>query len=128
MRTRRKQSGYTLIELIIVTVIVAILSTISLATYADMQDEAKRGAAQGVAGALGSASVANYMLRAGRGPAGTTAITDCVDVATLLTPGSLDSFVIASKAITSGGTETCTIDHVKPGANTAVTFTAHGIS
>ena len=128
MRTRRKQSGYTLIELIIVIVILAILSTVSMRTYADLQDDAKHASAQGVAGALASASVANYMLRLGKGPAGTIAVSDCADVAALLTTGSLESFVITPKPIANGSVEACTVDHVKPGTATAATFRAHGIS
>ena len=128
MRARRKANGYTLIELIIVIVILAILSTVSLRTYADLQDDAKHSGAQGVAGALGSASVANYALRSGVTSASTSAIADCVDVGNLLTPGSLSSYAIVAKPIAPGATESCTVDHVKPGAGTAATFTAHGIS
>jgi len=128
MRTRKKVNGYTLIELIIVMVILAILSTVSLRTYADLQDDAKHSGAQGVAGALGSASAANYLLRMTKGPAGTTAITDCADAGALLTSGSLSAYAIASKPIASGAIETCTVDHVKPGPATAATFIAHGIS
>jgi len=129
MRTRRKQNGYTLIELLIVMVIVAILSTISLTTYANLQDDSKHASTQGVAGSLASASVANFMLRsAGRANASTQAIANCVDVANLLTPGSLTSFTIAAQPIASGATATCTVDHVKPGSGTAATFTAYGIS
>ncbi len=128
MRTRHKQNGYTLIELIIVMVIVAILSTVSLTTYANLQDDSKQASAQGVAGALGSAAVANYVLRsAGKGSASTRAIADCADVANLLTPGSLATFTISPKPIAAGAAETCTVDHVKPGSATAASFTAHGI-
>ena len=129
MRTNRRQDGYTLIELLIVMVIVAILSTLSLTTYANLQDDTKHASAQGVAGALASASVANFMLRsAGKATGATQAIADCADVASLLTPGSLATFTIASKPIASGATESCTVDHVKPGTGTAATFTAYGIS
>ena len=127
MRQKRRHHGYTLIELLIVIVIVSILSTVSLRTYADLADESKMAGARGVAGALGSASAANFMLR-NKGPAGTIAISDCADNAGLLMPGSLQSFVITPKPIAPGATEFCTVDHIKPGAATAVTFTAYGIS
>ena len=129
MRTRRKQEGYTLLELIIVIVIIGLLSTMSIQTYANLQQDSKHAAAQGVAGALSSASVANYTLRSGNVSAGSTiAITDCVHVGNLLLPGSLASYTIAAKPVPAGATETCTVDHVNPGAGTAATFTAHGFS
>ena len=129
MRARRKQDGYTLLELIIVIVIIGILSTVSIQTYANLQQDSKHAGAQGVAGALSSASVANYTLRSGNvSSASTLAISDCVHVGNLLLPGSLSSYAITAKPIAPGATETCTIDHVKPAPGTAATFTAHGIS
>jgi prepilin-type N-terminal cleavage/methylation domain-containing protein len=128
MRPRRKQDGYTLVELLIVMVIVAILSTISIQAFANLNNESRQAAAQNVAGALGSASVANYILRSGNSTATTMPITNCVDVGNLLTAGSLQSFTIASKPIAHGATESCTVDHAKAGAGTAVSFVAHGIS
>jgi prepilin-type N-terminal cleavage/methylation domain-containing protein len=128
MRTRRNQQGYTLIELIIVMVIVAILSTVSIQTYANLQQDTKQAGAQGVAGALSSASVANYTLRSGNiTSVPTMAVTDCVDVGNLLVPGSLTSYAITAKPIAPGATATCTIDHVKSSPGTAATFTAHGV-
>ena len=128
MRTQRKQYGFTLIDMLTVMVIVAILSTISFATYATLQDDTKHASAQGVAGALASASVANYMLRsAGKATGSTHPIADCTHVANLLTPGSLATYTIAAKPSAPGATESCTVDHQRPGAGTAVTFTAYGI-
>ena len=129
MRPHRKQQGYTLVELIIVIVIIAILSTVSIQTYANLQQDSKLAGAQGVAGALSSASIANYTLRSGNvSSASTIAITDCVHAGNLLLPGSLANYTIAAKPVAPGATETCTIDHVKPAPGTAATFTAHGVS
>src|SRR6185436_2646181 len=98
MRAHRKQDGYTLIELIIVMVIIAILSTVSIQTYANLQQDTKHAGAQGVAGALSSASVANYTLRSGKVTSVTTiAIADCLHVGNLLVPGSLANYTITAK-------------------------------
>src|SRR6188768_409662 len=103
MRTRRKQDGYTLIELLTVMVIVSILSTVSLQTFANLQDDSKHASARSMAGALGSASVANFTLRsAGKAGGSTLPIADCVDTANLLIPGSLSSFTITAQPITPG--------------------------
>lgn len=128
MRAHRKQKGYTLIELLIVVVIFAILSTLSIQTFANLQDDGKHATVQGVAGALASASTANYVLRSAKNAAQTRAIANCVDTAALLTNGSLRSVVIVPQAIAPGAMATCTVDHVKPGASTAATFIAHGVS
>ena len=129
MRARRKQDGYTLIELIIVMVIVAILSMVSIQTYANIQEDAKHSGAQGVAGALSSASVANYTLRSGNVTSvPTMAVADCADVGNLLVAGALASYTIVAKPVVSGATENCTVDHKRPGQGTAATFTAHGVS
>ena len=134
MRTYRKldgfkQNGYTLIELIVVIVIVGILSTMSIQTYANLTAESRQAATQGVAGALSSASAANFTLRSAQLSSATTiAVSDCTHVASLLTAGSMASFTIASQPVAAGATATCTVDHVTPGPGTAATFIAHGVS
>jgi len=128
MGKRGKQKGYTLIELIVVMVILSIMSTVAIAKYLDLHEDAKRASAQSVAGTLTSASVANYLVRL-KGPASnTSAIADCADVAGLLTPGSLSTFVIVSQPVAAGSTAACTLNHTSAGPTTSATFTAYGIS
>jgi MSHA pilin protein MshA len=128
MRIRKHQGGFTLVELIIVIVIFAVLAAVAIPKYLTLQEDAKRGASHGIAGALGSASMANYVIRSGNVPATTYPIANCVDVATLLVPGSMSGFSIAPLPVANGATTTCTVDHDTPGSSTAATFTAHGIS
>ena len=57
---KRQQSGFTLIELIIVIVILGALSVVALPRFLDLQEQAEQGATDGVAGALSSAFAINY--------------------------------------------------------------------
>jgi len=127
MGKRSKQKGYTLIDLIVVMVILSIMSTVAIAKYLDLHEDARRASAQGVAGTLTSASVANYLVRLKGTTSNTSAIGDCTDVAGLLMPGSLSNFVIQAQPVAPGSTALCILNHTS-GAATSAIFTAYGIS
>ena len=127
-KTIHRQAGFTLIELIIVIVIIAILAAVAIPKFLDLQEDAKKAAAQGVAGSLGSASAANYAIRSGL-PGRGTGISDCSQIGSLLQTGSMTGFTITAGAITVGGTATCTVNHTVGGnGSTAATFTGHGVT
>ena len=126
-RKKSKQKGFTLIELIIVIVIIAILAAVAIPKYLDLQEDAKKAASQGLAGALGSASAANYAIRSGLTAKG-VAIANCTDLATLLQAGSMTGFSIPSAALGAGTTGTCVVDHTNGTTTTAATFVGHGVS
>ena len=126
-KNRRQQKGYTIMEMLITTVVLSVLGATAVPKYYSLHDEAKRSGAQGVAAALGSASSANVVLRAA-GKSGTTAIINCSDAAALLMSGALNGYQITPKIVAPGETTTCSVDHALRGNGTAATFVVHGIS
>lgn len=97
---RNQQSGFTLIELVAVIVILGALAVVALPRFIDLQGEADEAAVQGVAGGLGSASALN-LAGAIAGDADATTVTDCNDIGPLLQGGLPGEYTIPSQTISS---------------------------
>ena len=109
----KQQSGFTLIELVVVIVLLGILAAAATARFQDLATEARIAAVAGIAGEIASGSAINFGARSVNAANG-VAVAGCAASGGLLQQGAVPAGYTVTQVsgctAPTGGTAECTVE------------------
>ena len=136
----KRQTGFTLIELIMVIVILGVLAAVAIPKFTNLSADANAAAVQSVAGALAAGAATNYAIRSAKSTNG-VAVSSCATAINTLQGSALPtgaggtysisdaSSATGATAVAANASASCTLTFT-PTSGSAVmaTFPVTGIS
>lgn len=121
---KQNYHGFTLVELIVVMVLIALISVFAVPRFLDLSTQSRQTGTDSIAATLTTVSAQNYAKRTANSSQGVT-VVNCTTIGPLLSGGLPAGYSITSLAISPGASVSCTLNG--PGSTTA-TFTGNGIA